>query len=310
MAKFRASYPQWKKIESEVDFLIHETEDFIVFLDHDLEVDWATSDRYDKENRRPQEWAEIQNRYTALEATLSAEVSGSTRKKAQRMLGECADKGLGGDVVAAVKHLDEAEGFILARNRELGRLLHLIAAAWTIVPIVGLCLAVWIGRGVLEPLLGPMVFSLILYCGSGCVGAFVSILWSLKTALPDPHAEGRAHRAEAITRIFAGGVGAVLVALAVRGGVLLPQLNTLPGGLYVLLLACIATGASDKIAPDLVRKLEARLNRSEAPQLGLRDESDGRGRRKRLRAEGSRQSGVRGKSNDSGEGQGGSSSGE
>jgi hypothetical protein len=37
----------WAKLEKEVEYLVHDEVNFIVFIDHDLDVDWETTNKLD-----------------------------------------------------------------------------------------------------------------------------------------------------------------------------------------------------------------------------------------------------------------------
>jgi hypothetical protein len=249
----KTSYPQWDDLP--IEFLVHATQDYVVFLDADLDIDWRTSDVYDEAKRFPEGWGNIQNRLAALEGTISDDVPVRSKRAFRRMLAEGLARGLEGETDEAAKILDEAEKFASARNRELGRLVHMRTAASTTALVLLPSVTVGLMRETLGKLLGQTPVLLIMCGGAGSLGALFSVLRNMGTA-PDPEADSRLQRTEAVARILVGGFGAVLAVLAVRSGIVLPQLGTAAKGIAGLILVSVVAGTSERLVPDLIRRLE------------------------------------------------------
>jgi hypothetical protein len=249
------SYRQWDHLP--IEFPIHETQDYIVFLDPKLEVDWETSDKYDNEKREPEGFTEIMRRYSELESSISDGTSRGNRKQAERLIALGIDAGLKGDVAAAHRCMSAAAEFIELRNKEIGKRLYVWGAVRATVVFVLVGAIAWACRRYVEPLLGELPFSLVLYGAGGSIGALFFVLRGVGLALPDPQADKDLHVTEATWRIVLGVLGAVVVCLAARTGLLLGPVMTLPQAKYFLMLVAIVAGRSETLAPDLMLKLEA-----------------------------------------------------
>ena len=259
------SYKQWDHLE--IEFPIHETLEYIVYLDAKLEVEWETSKVYDDAKKEPAEFTEIRRRYSTLESSISPRVSHNNRKHAERAIGLGIEAALRGDMPAAHKCMDGAQEFIEARNRETGKGLFVQSAMRTTGVLLAVGLLAWVCRVHLAPALGPLLFSLVLYSSGGSVGALFFVLRGVGLALPDPQADEGLHVKEAAWRILLGALGAAVVTLAIKSGVILPQLNGLPEGKYILMLIAILSGKSETFAPNLMDKLEASLKGKDTPRL-------------------------------------------
>lgn len=250
----KTSYQHWNKLP--IGILVHATEDYVVFLDGENEIDWKTSHAYDTAKRFPIEWGVVQSRAAALEQGISQYVTDSVRRVLARIVAEGLARGLDGDIEAATTILDKAEASIAARNREVGRLFHIQAAATTWAVIAVLCMVAWLARTSLVPILGEILFSLVLCGAAGATGALLSIFLNMITLVPDSNAARALHYAEAAIKVIAGGLGAVFAALAVRGGILFPQLSGSAHAAELLLLVSIVAGFSERLVPDLVRSVD------------------------------------------------------
>jgi hypothetical protein len=249
------SYAHWNHLP--ISFLVHATAEFVVFLDHSHDVDWKTSNTYDTEKRFPEGWARVQTRAAALEQILSENASAAVKRSCGRLIAEGLARGLGGDVKAANDALDKAEAYVTERNREVGRLLRLKGASATWAAIFLFCSAIWLCRKYSQDILGSAVFSLILCTGAGATGALLSVFLNAVSKVPDSSAAKTLQYFEAVARIGAGSFGAVVAALGVQAGFLFPQLRTTPDGAAGLALVSIVAGFSERLVPDLVRKVGA-----------------------------------------------------
>jgi hypothetical protein len=259
------SYSQWDHLP--IEFPIHETQNYIVFLDAKLEVEWETSSTYDAEKREPEGFTEVMRRYSDLESSINDGMSHGNRKQAERLVALGIDAGLKGDVAAAHRSMDAAAEFIQRRNQEIGKRLYVAAAARATLAFVLVAATAWVCRRFVEPLLGELPFSLVLYGAGGSVGALFFVLRGVGLALPDPQADEPLHVMEATCRIALGVLGAVVVCLAARTGLLLGPVMTLPHANYFLMLVAIVAGRSETLAPDLMLKLETSVKKSTPPRL-------------------------------------------
>ena len=260
-AKSKTSYKHWDGHHN-VAFLVIATKDYIVFLDDKDQIDWETKDRY----ALPTGWEQVRSRYAALELTLSAQVHTGAKIAFVRMLAEGAARGLAGDIAGANEIIDQAEAFGDARNREVGRLVQLLSASVVMLLAAVLGIMSWCIRVRLESWLGPTPMALLL---SGCAGAIGGWLWicTNRKDAPDPRGNIYLQCAEAVLRVTVGAFGAVLAVLALRSGMVFPPLAGAVTSISGMVLVSLVAGASEKMVPNLIRRLDGQ-DSSSSRRLG------------------------------------------
>ena len=105
-----------------IRYLVHATLGYIVYLDHELDVDWKSTDDWDKLQKQERvKLNAILNRATEIE---SAEWDRSDEErtiKFRRQIGEGIARGLDGDFAQADKMLDKAEEYRINVQRAAQR---------------------------------------------------------------------------------------------------------------------------------------------------------------------------------------------
>jgi hypothetical protein len=248
----KTSYKHWDDAQLPIMELIYSCEEFVVFLDDRLAIDWRTNDDVYKDF--PDGWPGVLNSAAELEDSLSEGASKSSIKRAHRLVAEGIARALDCNLPEAHASFENAERYISARNRELALIAYLHSAGWMTLVICLGALTCWLARGRLQPFLGPTLFWMILYAAGGAVGAFLSILLKRGQAL-DPTTESKGHSTEARARILTGVFGAVLTSLAVRSGFLYPDLASKPS---LLLGICAFAGLSERLVPELTKRVETK----------------------------------------------------
>jgi len=124
--------------ETDVYHLIVECDDFIVFLDSGLDVDWQTFPKYDQHGPKdPGKHNKILIRAAALECIPNDHHRTNVRLNFKRMIAEGIARSLDHDYDSANKSLNEAESYITARNVETARFWQLSTGC-----VIGLAVAV------------------------------------------------------------------------------------------------------------------------------------------------------------------------
>jgi hypothetical protein len=237
--------------------LVLETDGFVVFLDDKLDLDWQTSDEYDlKGPKDAVKHNKVLNRAAALESTPNEHHRYSVRLNFKRMVGEGVARSLDHDYDSAETVLKQALAYINDRNIEHARYWQLSTGCvlGLIMTIIGI--VVWSLRSALIQSWGETGFYLVLAAFAGALGAALSMIFRMGKTYPTSEAPKDLHRLEAVSRIFAGCLSGVLVAGAVRIGLVLPVADQ-QGHLHAtMLLAAMVSGASERLAPSLIGKLE------------------------------------------------------
>lgn len=241
--------------EMDIRFLVLEADTFIVCIDSELDVDWSTNDGFQGLNDETRHH-EILNRTALLESLPIYSLPEQIRLSYKRMLGEAIARSLSDDYPNAIKALDSAEGFINARNGELARFWYLTAggAYAIIIAIAGLLL--WFGRHEVKGLLGNTLFWLAIAAVAGAVGALFSIIMRMGKSSLDCSAGKGLHQLESVSRITAGMISAMLIALAIYADFIFSAFTKFSNKQIVIVLAALIAGASERWAPSLIEHVE------------------------------------------------------
>ena len=251
--------PKWPTMT--VEHLILKTNDFIVGLDPDLDVDWETSDEYDRQGHKdPARYNDILNRAAYLECIPNEQHKRSIRLNFKRMVGEGVARALKHDYRAAEDILATAKIYITSRNVEMARFWQLYTgcSVGLLAGMAGLFMWSWRREWILS--LGQVGFYVALACIAGALGAVLSMIFRMGKSFPSSEAPWLLHVMEAVSRVFAGSLSGFLIASAIASGLILPLIEE-PRNLHLaMLIAATTAGASERWAPSLIARLEHRLD--------------------------------------------------
>jgi hypothetical protein len=253
---------QWSHILEKTGYLVRATEHWIVIVDKDGDIDWATSDIYDdtlRANPPPNYKLASQNSIlhdvARLEAT-PCNFSAGVRTQFKRLLGEALGFSLDHDYVGARQMIEAAERYLRTRSEELSRYWYLGASFLATAPFIGLGCILWSWRADFQPLLRPGVFWLLIASTAGATGALLSIITRSGNLRYDCSSGRKLHNLEAASRICAGALSGVLVAAAVQAELILTALAQLDKANTVMALAAFAAGTGERLAPSIIAKFE------------------------------------------------------
>jgi hypothetical protein len=247
--------PEWSQLE--VHYLILQTEGFIVFLDPALDVDWKTTPEYDA--AAPKDLSqrnEILNRAASLECVPNDHHKKNVRLNFKRMLGEGVARSLDSDYDSANGILDQAQAYIGDRNVETARVWQLSTGCGLGIVVAFGAVLLWMCRVPLIGAWGESAYFLLLAAAAGCLGAVLSMIFRMGDSFPTSEAPKTLHMLEAASRVFAGSISGILIAGSVEIGLILPVFER-TGELHgAMLVAAMASGASERWAPSLIARLE------------------------------------------------------
>lgn len=239
--------------------LVLEAKEFSVWIDQDIDVDWYTSDAYDKNG--PRDSAKhhlILNRAAALECIPNDHHKKTVRLNFKRMIGEAVARSLKHDYDGADIMLDEAHAFITRRNTERARFWQLNTACGLGAVSAGLGLSLWTFRSLFTKTWGDSALFLVLAGLAGSLGALLSMVLRMGSSYPTSEAPFDLHALEAISRMFAGCISGCLIVACIQIGLILPALADGGHIHLVMVVAAVTAGASERWAPSLMAKIEAR----------------------------------------------------
>jgi hypothetical protein len=237
--------------------LVYKDQHCIVYLDEDTCVEWVFTGSYRHEWKSNPDFSRVLSRVTDVQAYPVSHLSQDQLSTFRQLVAEALARLLKDNKPAAANEaLDTAVRWVQARNREIARWWYLCASLVTSGVFAIALLVLWLLRAPVSGYVGRTAFEVILGGGAGAVGALLFILARSKSIRFDPSAAKRIHRFEGIARVLVGGIGAVLAALAVEGGVVFAPFSAPTAShLGALLAVCMVAGASERLVPSFIEKV-------------------------------------------------------
>jgi hypothetical protein len=244
-------------LNKRIKTLILKTHQFIVYLDEELCVQWAANIN---EDDFATDFGAVTNRASYLEETAKGLLSSSQHTSFQRLIAESIARLLDeGNSANAQAILDKAESFLKIRSTERARTWFIVAAAAITSLALASILMLWIFRNGVRERIGLTAFELAIATGIGSLGALISVVLRLRQLNVDAFAGKGVHRFEGVMRVIAGMAGALLIGLAVKSNLILGAINSSEKSLALLLAVSIVAGASERIVPNLIKKVEGTI---------------------------------------------------
>lgn len=245
-----------------VGVLIRRTKDYIVHINQETNrLDWGTSERHDLERDKlsqeeKSQYHAICGEVAILESRPNSEVPPSVLTDFRVLLGEALVCAFENDFAMARRMLISAEAFVNARGQELSRRWYLSASLACALPCAAFALVLWGVKDSMVATHGETVFWLLLSAMAGAVGALFSVI--LRTGrLHLDWASGRCmHNLEAFSRVLAGSISGVLVALGLKAELIVHVVLQPGKENHVIVLLAMASGVSERYVVSLIQKFE------------------------------------------------------
>lgn len=247
----------------DIQFLVLSTNDFIVFIDSDIDVDWKTSDEYDKRGHEDLEKHNaILNRAASLECIPNEHQNRKIRFNFKRMVAEGVARSLKHDYENAEKILDEAETYIRNRNLEIARFWQLTSSCLFGGGSAIIVFILWCFRHALITNLGLNAFFVILSAFFGSIGATLSMILRMGHSNTTSEAEKKLHILEAVSKNIGGAVSGLLISLLIRIGIFVPMFHAHNLTYIAMVAGGLIAGASERWAPSIISQFEKETSKS------------------------------------------------
>jgi hypothetical protein len=270
----------WKNKGVQYKQLVLATAHFIVFIDTDLILDWMTTREYDEagpKNLRLHN--SILNDAALLESTPCDGLGHDIKLHFKRLLGEAVARSLEHDYASAKTMLGAAGRYIRDRGEETSRYWYLLASSLMTAPFILAGCIIWLNRERFSNWFGVTGMWLSLACVAGATGALLSVIGRSGKLKFDCSAGRRLHNLEGASRIWAGAMSGLLVALAVRYGIILAPLGQPGDKIGIMIIAGFAAGAGERLATSIISKFDSTrtvaLTESSSKETGEESSSDG-----------------------------------
>ncbi|WP_421854458.1 hypothetical protein [Marinomonas sp.] len=248
--------------ELEISYLIIDTKNFIVFIDSQLDIDWITSDEYDKNGPKDSDkHAKILNGVALLECKPNGHFADKIQLDFKRLLGEALARGLAAEYDSANQILEQSEIYLTQRGRELSRTWYLSTAGVITSVVLATSIVAWPFRNLISNVWGSSFHLYATVMVFGALGALLSIIMRTGKEHFDCHAGKSVHQLESAYRIVAGMLSSFFVTMAVTSGFILPTLSTMTNLSITLYFIGFVSGMSERIVPSITTKIENVANK-------------------------------------------------
>lgn len=241
------------ELNKTIQDLVLSNEEYLVYVASDYSIQWITTE----EHQASDHFGEILSRVAILEARSGFIEDPSALGNIRRQIAEGLARCLSGDQkTVCLAILDEVDHLLVARNKETAWKWYFMAA-YKVTGVCSLALVLlWLMRAYVVENIGRTAFEVSLGIFCGAIGALLSATTRANRLVMDANAGKQIHQLEGLSRIGAGLIGALFVALSFEGGLVMGGVQ-FPGSRLAMLLAfCIAAGASERLVPSLVDKIE------------------------------------------------------
>lgn len=258
---------QWKDHEENIQHLIRRTERYIVYIDKENELDWCTTNEYDRnvesmEGFDASRHAEVDISIGLAETIPIKELPSKTIQAYLKLIGHAMVCRFELQYDSATAVLSRAEKFISDRRAEKSREWYLCSAIAAAAIPIGLGVALILWRCWVIEALGPNVFTITIATCAGSIGALFSIIWRTGHIDFDPFAPEQLHRIEAGSRIIAGCISGLLAGLAIRSQLLFGSWASGTHPTLTMLTVAVAAGTGERLASSIIDRVHAGVSKS------------------------------------------------
>jgi hypothetical protein len=232
-----------------IEVLIKNGGDFIVYLDSELNIQYAASSLY---RTFSTSFGEVLNKVAELDGL--ADISFMTKRQIKEyrcMIGAAIARMYeNSDKTIIFEMLDKAEYFLKSRVTETARIWYLSSASFLILFLI----SIYIIFILLIDISNRNSFEFISCILTGAGGAYLSLMMNSKKITVNPSSGRIIHFFESITRLIIGMIGSFFVSLLVYSGIINPG-NKEDLFINMLIFSFIA-GFSERMVPNLIHHFE------------------------------------------------------
>jgi hypothetical protein len=232
----------------------------IVYLDQDQIVQWQINQNY---GPFPQGFGPVLSLVGYVESLAKVVLSDAQRGPVQHLLGEGVARLIDNrDPRAAREIISKAQDIVSGP----ARFRYIIGASGPAIIACIILIAFSTITQFVQFTLQPDVRDVIATVCMGAIGAFLSVLSRSRTIEVDLSAPVLQQYTEGLFRGVVGLMGGILVALAIKANIIAGFIDKLEKGIAVFMLLGLVAGASERIIPGLVRRIEDSILTPQAKQ--------------------------------------------
>ncbi len=228
---------------------------FIVFMDEDDVIQWATSGHAECEN-----FGEIQNQISYWESISNRLFTKQESYDYKSLLAEGYARVLDeGKLENAQKIIAQTVERIERHGKEVLRQKYLMAGLTSSAVIAVLIILTIFLKGFLLNILDRNVLAICLSGLMGGMGAFVSSMIRSKNYNPDITISKQIHVIDGVLRIIYGVIAGAIIAIGIKANIIFGFINELDKSIYVTTFLGAIGGASELLLPNIIKQIEDKV---------------------------------------------------
>lgn len=228
---------------------------FIVFMDDDDVIQWATSGHSECKN-----FGQIQNDISYWESISNRLFTKQESYDYKSLLAEGYARVLDeGKLENAQKIISQTVERIRRQGKEVLRQKYLMAGLTSSAVIAGLIILTIFFKGFLLNILDRNILEICLSGLMGGMGAFVSSMIRSKNYNPDITISKQIHVIDGVLRIIYGVIAGAIIAIGIKANIIFGFINELNKSIYVTTFLGAIGGASELILPNIIKQIEDKV---------------------------------------------------
>lgn len=240
-----------------IKILIQASNSYIVYIDEEGFVEWTYNGKFVGADTLLDEFGFILNKISYLESLSDKKLTSEQKVVFSRLLGESVARILKEkNDINAIKIITQAEELLNTKSRTT---LIKTAAIFTLF-IIAIEAVLWLIKSLNDKQFNhfSIFYPYLFFSLSGGIGSFIFLMGRSKSLEIEPSIEVDTYKWEALLRIFYGVISGFVVYLAINSKIILGNINN-PQYSITTFLICLISGASEKILPGIVKKVEAKI---------------------------------------------------
>jgi hypothetical protein len=249
---------RWDRQKGDCKYLIREVGNYVVFIDRDGDIDWATRGIDEHEGYNAKKHNALMSAAAVAETKLCEGFTPPMVLQFKRLVGEAVVYNFEAAYDSARQLIDAACAYHKARSEETSRSWYLSGCFRSVLPALVIGALVWIFRDNIESAFGENAVLFTECCVMGSLGALLSVIWRSGKLQFDCSAGKRLHDLESASRIAAGAISGLLVGAAVKYQIFLSLLAVDGRENGIMMLAALASGTSERFATSIISSMHTR----------------------------------------------------
>lgn len=237
--------------------IILSSNSFIVYIDEDQVIQWATSGH----SEYGDDFGDIANQISYWESSCNRLFSKDDRYEYKCLLAEGYARMLGeGNQESAQKIIDRTSQRIEKHGKEILRQRYLLSGLYSTAFVAFLLMLAIILRHPLKDALNASGYEILLTSLFGGIGAFISTVTRAKNYNAEISVGKRIHEIDGVLRIIYGVIAGGIIGMGIKSNIIFGFVNEIQkNGVFVMTFLGAIGGASEIAIPSIIKKMDGKI---------------------------------------------------